>query len=169
MAQGRGPRQGGNSARRVKARISLRMRAMAVVAGRESRDRVYYEANRAHPPYPELHRTVLKTVGLADVLRQALGVRRIEWAFVFGSFARGEETTESDLDLMVIGDLGLRGVTGLLAGVSEQIGREVNPHVLRREELLRRKASREAFVVRVLAGPKLFIVGDPNEFETVVG
>jgi hypothetical protein len=73
------------------------------------------------------------------------------------------------VDLLVIGDIGLRAVANLLSGVAEQIGREINPHVLRRAEFLKRKAKGEAFLMRVLAGPKLFVVGDPHDFEAMAG
>ena len=99
----------------------------------------------------------------------ALTHPKIEWAFVFGSIARGEETAESDVDLLVIGDIGLRGVTRVLSGVAEKVGREINPHVLRRQEFLKRKGENEAFLARVLAAPKLFIVGNPHEFEAMAG
>jgi predicted nucleotidyltransferase len=112
---------------------------------------------------------VLKTSGLADVLRSKLRDPKIEWAFVFGSIARGEETAASDVDLTVVGDLGLRGVTSLLSGAADQIGREINPHVLRRAELLKRKAARDPFLTRLLAEPKIFVVGDPDEFEKLAG
>jgi predicted nucleotidyltransferase len=110
---------------------------------------------------------VLKTGGLADLLRTALTDPRIEWAFVFGSVARGEETAESDVDLLVIGEIGLREVTGLLSGLAEQVGREINPHILRRAEFLKRKGRKEAFLMRVLAAPKLFLVGDADGFATM--
>ena len=92
---------------------------------------------------------------------------KIEWAFVFGSFARGEEAAGSDVDLMVVGDLSLRDVTSLLSGVAEQIGREINPHVLRRAEFMKRKSAGEPLLSRVLTEPKVFVVGDPHEFEAL--
>src|SRR5574337_1424197 len=138
---------------------------LGLLTSRVDGNRLCYQANRGHPLYPEIHRLVLKTAGLADVLRRALTDPRIDWAFVFGSFARGEETPGSDVDLMVIGDLGLRAVTSLLSGVPDQIGRELNPHVLRRAEVAKRKATGEAFLTRVMAGPKIFVVGDPRELE----
>lgn len=138
---------------------------LGLLTSRVDGNRLCYQANRGHPLYPEIHRLVLKTAGLADVLRRALTDPRIDWAFVFGSFARGEETPGSDVDLMVIGDLGLRAVTSLLSGVPDQIGREINPHVLRRAEVAKRKAAGDAFLTRVMAGPKISVVGDPREFE----
>ncbi len=132
-------------------------------------NRLSYQVNKGHPLYPEIHRMVLKTSGLADVLRSTLRDPKIEWAFVFGSIARGEETAGSDVDLTVVGDLGLRGVTSLLSGAADQIGREINPHVFRRTELMKRKAASDPFLTRLLAEPKIFVVGDPHEFEKLAG
>jgi uncharacterized protein len=146
-----------------------KLRRLGLITARKDGNRVAYAASRAHPLYPEIHRLVMKTVGLVDLLRAPLMRPNIEWAFVFGSFARGEETAESDLDLFVIGETGLREVTGFLSGIAEQVGREINPHVLRRAEFLKRKREQEPFLMRVLAAPKLFVVGDPHDFETVAG
>lgn len=144
-----------------------KLRRLGLVDAHRDGNRVAYTANRSHPFFPEIHRLVLKTGGLADLLRTALTHPKIEWAFVFGSVARGEEMTESDVDLLVIGDIGLRAVANLLSGVAEQIGREINPHVLRRAELLKRKGEKDAFLMRVLAAPKLFVLGDPHDFEAM--
>jgi predicted nucleotidyltransferase len=146
-----------------------KLKRLGLLISRADGNRLCYQATRGHPLYPEIHRLVLKTSGLVDVLRTTLTDPRIEWAFVFGSIARGEETAGSDVDLMVIGDLGLRGVTSLLSGVADQIGREINPHVLRRAELMKRKSAGEPFLTRVLAEPRIFLVGDPHEFEALAG
>jgi predicted nucleotidyltransferase len=144
-----------------------KLRRLGLADARKDGNRVSYTANRSHALYPEIHRLVLKTTGLADVLRTALTHPKIESAFVFGSIARGEETAESDVDLLVIGDVGLRGVTRLLSGVAEKLGREINPHVLQRQEFMKRKGEKEAFLTRVLAAPKLFILGNPHDFEAM--
>jgi len=142
---------------------------LGLVNRQKDGNRIYYEANRTHPLYVEIHRVVLKTVGLADVLRQALDDERIQWAFVFGSVARGEETEKSDVDLMIVGGIGLRAVTSLLSGVTQRLGREIDPHVFRLEEFLKRREIQDHFISQVLREPKLFIVGDPNEFERLGG
>ena len=90
-------------------------------------------------------------------------------AFVFGSIARQEEMAESDLDLFVIGDLGLRKLAGLLSGVSDKIGREINPHVFTENEIKKRLAQKDHFISRVLEEPKIFILDNENELETMVG
>jgi predicted nucleotidyltransferase len=101
------------------------------------------------------------------VLKSALTDKRIRVAFVFGSIARGEETATSDVDLMVIGQLGLRDLSRLLSGIEEKIGREVNPHVLREEEFKKRVRAREHFVSSVMETPKIFIIGSQRELESM--
>jgi predicted nucleotidyltransferase len=146
-----------------------KLKHLGLLSSRADGNRLSYQVNKGHPLYPEIHRLVLKTGGLADVLRSALRDSRIESAFVFGSIARGEETPGSDVDLMVVGELGLRGVTSLLADVAEQIGREINPHVFRRSELLKRKSASDPFLTRILTEPKIFVVGDSHECEKLAG
>ncbi|MBI2116276.1 MAG: nucleotidyltransferase domain-containing protein, partial [candidate division NC10 bacterium] len=80
-----------------------KLKRLGLLDSRADGNRLWYQANRGHPLYPEIHRLVLKTSGLVDVLRTTLKDPRIEWAFVFGSIARGEETAGSDVDLMVVG------------------------------------------------------------------
>jgi predicted nucleotidyltransferase len=127
-------------------------------------NRLYYRANKGHPLYPDIRSLVLKTTGLVDVIENVLKQDpEIKTAFVFGSIARHEEGAASDVDLMVIGDVGLRKLTGMLTGVPDQIGREVNPHILTKEEFVKRKASGDHFISRVLASPKIFIIGNEDE------
>jgi len=140
-----------------------RLIGLGLVVCRRDGNRTYCRAEKGHPAYADLRGLVLKTSGLLDVLRRALKHPRIRAAFVFGSLAAGTEKAHSDLDLMVIGECGLRELSGLLENVADELGREVNPHVLSREELARRRKARDHFVTTVLAGPKLFVVGDEHE------
>ena len=135
-----------------------------LVTRRQEGNRVYYQANKQHPLYPDIRNVVLKTSGLVSLLHNALVQNlSIRVAFIFGSFARSDEKGESDVDLMVIGDLTLREVTALLSGVSEKISREINPHVLRVEEFVERKTRGEHFISQVLKSPKIFIIGSEND------
>jgi predicted nucleotidyltransferase len=137
-----------------------------LVYSKRDGNRIYYEANKTHPLFLDIHRLVLKTIGLADVLKGALGKSsEIRCAFVFGSVARGEEKAGSDIDLMVIGDLGLREVVGMLEGVAEKIGREINPYVFPPSELKKRKRTNEHFILRVMEEPKLFIKGIDDDLD----
>jgi len=138
-----------------------------LVQSRRDSNRVYYRAKTESPLYPEIRNLVLKTSGLSDVLKSALTDKRIRVAFVFGSIPSGEEKAGSDVDLMVIGQLGLRDLSRLLSGIEEKIGREVNPHVLREEEFRKRIRAKEHFVSSVMESPKIFIIGSERELEAM--
>jgi predicted nucleotidyltransferase len=139
-----------------------------LVSKRRDGNRLDYEANKRHPLYSDIRTLVIKTVGLADILRNALDRSPdIRLAFVFGSVARHDEKADSDIDLMVIGKTGLRAVTGLLTGVSDQIGREINIHVLREDEFKKRLHSRDHFTAQVVKGAKVFIIGSDDELKAM--
>ncbi len=138
-----------------------------LVKGRKDSNRIYYRANKENPLYPELRNLVIKTTGVADVLREALRDGRIHVAFVFGSIAGGEETAGSDVDLLVIGEIGFRGLSELLSGVSAEIGREINPYVLNKDEYRKRVKSGEHFISHILKSPKIFIVGADHDLEAM--
>jgi uncharacterized protein len=159
-------RQSGMAVGTVRQELQRLVRLELVAARRDS-NRVYYRANQEHPLYPEIHSLVLKTAGLADVLREALGQEEILVAFVFGSVARRAERAQSDVDLMVIGPIGLRQLSGRLSAVSAQLGRVVNPHVMTAEEFRRRKAKRDHFLTRVLESPQIFVIGGKDDLEAM--
>ncbi len=140
-----------------------------LVSKRRDGNRLYYSANQQHPIYSEIQALVVKTVGLLDVLKGALNRQKeIRVAFVFGSLAGGSEKAGSDIDLMVIGDIGLRSLTRLLVGLTENLGREINPYVLTTEEFSHRKSENEHFLNQVLKDSKLFIIGDEDDLKTMV-
>jgi predicted nucleotidyltransferase len=140
------------------------LREMNLIVSEKNGNRVYYSANNLHPLYPDLRSIVLKTVGLHDVLASALSDTEIEFAFVFGSVAALSEKPESDVDLMVIGDITELRVAKLLRGVGDQLGREINPHVYTRREITRRVETNDHFLNDVMSKPRLFLVGNEHEF-----
>ena len=140
-----------------------RLTRLGLLVRRVDGNRVYYRADKRHPLYPEIHNLVLKTTGLVDVLRDALEGQAIDVAFVFGSVARGEQVAASDVDLMVIGEVGLRKLSGLLRGCEERIGREVNPHILTRAELRKRLEKKDHFLTSVMKAARLFVIGDEDD------
>ena len=101
--------------------------------------------------------------GQATAVKVHLGREGIELAFIFGSLASNKERAASDVDLMVIGAVGLRTLSSWLAEISDQIGREINPHTLTVEEFRRRKIKGDHFLSNVLESPKLFILGNEND------
>lgn len=155
-------RQTGLSEAAVRQELK-KLARLDVVTARQDGNRTYYRANLEHPLYPDIRNLVLKTSGLVDVLREALGTEGIRAAFVFGSVASQTEKAGSDIDLMVIGAITLRQLGKRLSGLDSQLGREVNPHILTPEEFVRRKKEREHFLTSVLNTPRLFVIGSEDE------
>ncbi len=146
-----------------------KLKRLDLVSARRAGNRVYYRANRDHPLYPELHRLVLKTSGLVEVLGESLNGVDARVVFVFGSIAEGTPTASSDLDLMVVGSVSLRELAVMLEGTAQTLGREINPHVLTEGEYRERLARGDHFVTHVLAGPKLFVIGSQDDLAEVGG
>jgi len=144
-----------------------KLSSLDLVKSRRDGNRLYYRANKDHPLFSEFHGLVIKTSGLVEVLSIALADLPILLAFVFGSVARDEITTSSDIDLMIIGDVSLRRISSALAGVPEQLGREVNPVVVSPGEFRDRIRKGEHFVSRVLESPRIFVVGTEDDLEAM--
>jgi predicted nucleotidyltransferase len=122
----------------------------------------HYQANRAAPVYSELRSLVLKTFGLADVLRAALSplASEIESAFVFGSVAKQADTADSDIDVLIVSDtLGYADVFGALEPASISLGRPVNPTVYTGAQLAKKVKQDNGFITRVLQQPKIWLIG----------
>jgi len=144
----------------------LRQLADAGIIRRSVRDKqVYFQANATCPVFEELKSLVIKTVGVADVLRVALAPLgdRIVVAFIFGSVARAQQKRGSDVDLAVVGQVGFSEVVNSLADAQEKLGREVNPTVYSPEEFQSKVATGQHFLARVLKKPKVFLIGNEDE------
>lgn len=125
----------------------------------------HYQANPQCPIYSELLGIVNKTFGMTEVIRHALEplAGKIDQAFVFGSVASRRETATSDIDLLVIGEAGFAEVVSALYPVQAMLGREINPKIYRKEEWTRMKSVQDAFVVEVLAKPRMDVIGCGHE------
>jgi len=143
----------------------LKLMKRELVRVRKDSNRHYYSANVDHPLYREIRSLVLKTSGLAEIIKKNLSHKGVEIAFVFGSIATNSDAASSDIDLMVIGDTSLRKIVGWLSGAAEQVGREINPHVMTVDEFKKRLKKQEHFLTSVLELPKLFIIGNDDELE----
>lgn len=134
-------------------------------------NQVFYQANGSSPVFAEMRGLVNKTVGVVSVLRstfQALS-ERIVVAFVYGSIARQQETAQSDIDVMVIGEIKLEDVLSRLSGVESALGRPINATVYSIAEFKSKLASGNHFVNSVLKGNKVFLLGDEDELRKMGG
>jgi predicted nucleotidyltransferase len=153
---------GSGAAQRELARLE---RSGIIVARRIGNQR-HYQANADSPLFSELRNIVLKTVGLAEPLREGLKPlsSAIRVAFVYGSVAKATDQAASDIDLMIISDSLTYGeVFGALERVTRAVGRKVNPTVYTATEFSKRAGTENAFVTRVLEQPKLWVIGSEDD------
>ena len=131
----------------------------------------FFRANPDCPIYPELRDLIIKTFGVADVLRQALAdlADKIEIAFIFGSIVSGGFNQSSDVDVMVIGGISFSDVIPALAPAQEILAREINPSVYPPAEFKTRLSEKRHFLNSVLDAPKIFIIGNKHELNELAG
>jgi predicted nucleotidyltransferase len=150
-------------------------RELKVLAGvgilkcRQVGHQLLYSADLACPVGHELSALITKTVGLGDVLRRALNPvsAHVRVAFIFGSFARGQQGANSDVDLMLIGNVTFAAVAKALGEPQRILGREINPNVYRPSEFAAKIHAGQHFVSSVLNAPKAFLIGDEDELSRV--
>lgn len=143
-----------------------RMKAAGILSMSKIGNQHHYQANPSCPIYNELLGIVKKTFGVADVLSQALSplADKIDWVFVFGSVASGKETSDSDIDLMIIGTVGFTDAVGALYSIQETLGREINPKIYRKDEWVQMLDNKDAFIKEVMLKPRMDVMGEGNEF-----
>jgi len=151
-------------ARLVKAGLVLR-----VPQGQQ----VYFSANPQAPVYDDLRNLLVKTAGIADVIRRALrglySKDLIDLAFIYGSVASGSHRPGSDIDLVVVGRTTLTELLPRLRCLQRQLGREINPTIYTPEELKSKYSHREHFLRRVIERPKIMLLGTENDLAKLVG
>jgi predicted nucleotidyltransferase len=132
---------------------------------------VYYQANADSPVFSDLRGLLFKTAGLVDVLANALKplAAKLRTAFVYGSIAAGNEQSDSDIDLMIIGQVSPKELALPLRGARELLGREINPTVYTPAEFNKKQAASDPFLKQVLDKPKLFVLGNKDELGKVTG
>ena len=146
-----------------------RLEAAGLVTVTRIGNQKHYQANAAAPVFEELCGLVLKTSGLVDVVRDALAplAKKINAAFVYGSASKGQDTSTSDIDLMVVSDtLTYADIFQALEEAIGRLGRPVNPTVYSQRELDKRVRRDNAFVKRVLSQPKLWVTGGESDLAT---
>ena len=129
-----------------------------------------YRANRQSPVFNELYRLIMKTVGMVEPIRAALEPFRqdIDLAFVYGSVAKGTDTAESDIDLMVLAkDTGYSEIYGALQKAEKILMRPINPTVSTVQEWQHKFSEQSPFVRKVVQQPKLFVFGTDNELKRI--
>lgn len=132
---------------------------------REDGRRIYLRADTSSPVFSDLKSVFDKTAGLLPILREELTAAfdKVETAFVYGSISREQEHSKSDVDLMLVGEIGLAEIAPGLRRAERRLGRPVNPIVLSPAEFRKRIRHGDHFLSSVLQGTKQFLKGDIRE------
>lgn len=143
-----------------------KLTSAGLVTLRRVGNQTHYQANRASPVFEELRTLILKTSGLVDVLRSVLAPRAadISLAFVFGSVAKRKDSASSDIDVLIVSDsLSYAELFAVLETATQRLGRPVNPTLYSGDEMTARLSKRNAFITKVFAQPKLWIIGSERD------
>lgn len=126
---------------------------------------VYYAVNIKSPVFTEIHGLVIKTFGLADVIRDVLLPlsAEINYAFIYGSQADGTSSTDSDIDLMVIGQVSEMELHRAINKVENKLNKSINYSLFTLAEFGIRKKEKKGFINRIISVSKIMLIGDENE------
>jgi predicted nucleotidyltransferase len=144
----------------------VRLQQCGLVSVQRVGNQKHYRANRQSPIFQELQTLVVKTGSPAEPLRRALGpwMDSIKAAFIYGSIARGTDTAESDIDLMVVGErLNYSDLYSALQDVESGIGRQVSPMFLSMKDWRRKASGKGSFVGKLNESPKIFLIGSERD------
>ncbi|HEX8145009.1 MAG TPA: nucleotidyltransferase domain-containing protein [Pyrinomonadaceae bacterium] len=138
---------------------------------RQKRDgrRIYFQAEVASPIFDELHGIIVKTLGVEEALKEALAQfgDRAACAFLYGSVARRQEHSLSDVDLMVVGSVGLFELSPILRKLEKKFGRELNATCYSPKEFRKKVEAENHFIMILLNNEKIFLKGDKDALESL--
>jgi predicted nucleotidyltransferase len=146
-----------------------RLAEAGVLLRHQQGNQVRYQANRQCAVFPELAGLMRKTTGAAALIAEALAPLRPLVALIFGSVARGTDGAGSDVDVMVATERTFGEVVRALHPAQSALGRDINPVVYGPDELAQRVRSRDPFVLQLLAGPRILVIGTDDELGQLVG
>jgi predicted nucleotidyltransferase len=146
-----------------------RLQTLGLLTSFTRGNQVHYQVNRDFFLFPELKGIFLKTVGLTALLGNALKeTENIALAFIYGSYAADQESSASDVDLLVVGTLSSRALHATLKEAEKLTHREISYTLFSPEEFRTKAQTGDGFLRNVLTGPKLFLIGDENALRALV-
>ena len=141
-----------------------------ILRNRREGNRLYFQAETDSPIFPPLQELIIQTLGIIEQIKESLSIflDKIKIAFIYGSLARGEENTLSDVDLMLIGDMKLSEISPILRDLERKFNREINVTCYNHEEFQKKIQNGNHFLTNVINGKKIFLIGDDNELEQLI-
>jgi uncharacterized protein len=141
-----------------------RMLTSGLLKSEERGNRLYYFLNKNYLYFPELLRMVAKSTGLGQKLfklRKKLG--SVKFIMFSGKFVQTDLSHVSEVDVLVVGDIVLAELEAIMKEEEKRVGREISYTVLGEDEFEFRKQRRDPFLMEVLYGTRIMIVGSEEE------
>lgn len=124
----------------------------------------YYFANKNSPIFSEMKGLIFKTTGVQGSIKVALSrLKGIQQAFIYGSFAKGAEKEDSNINLMVIGQVNITELNDVVMGLEENLKREIDYLVFDEQEYRKRRETKDPFIREILRGKKIFLAGREDD------
>lgn len=141
-----------------------------ILQSRRDGNRLYFQAETESPIFPALQELVTQTLGIIEQIKESflLFSDKITVGFIFGSVARGEENTQSDVDILLIGNVKLSEISTLLRDLERKFNREINVNCYSLEEFQNKIHAENHFLTSVISGKKIFLLGDENVLEQII-
>jgi predicted nucleotidyltransferase len=128
----------------------------------------FFKLNKQYPLYAEIKSIFFKTIGIEKKLKDALKeIKNIEIAFIFGSFARNNEDSISDVDLMIIGNPDENLLVVKISKIESLIDREINYHIFSLNDWREKIKENNSFLKNICSRPKIFLIGNQNELSKI--
>ena len=149
------------------SREMAKLEELGVLRSKRNGNLKHFQADQQCPFFEELKGLVLKTTGVAGRIRLSLNkLAGIEFAFIYGSYAKGEEKADSDVDLLIIGDADMDRLDSNLGKLEKMLGREINYVFYSMKEFRVKRKAKDGFLADVLTGKKIMLIGAENGLET---
>ncbi len=133
-------------------------------------NRLYFQAETDSPVFKPLQELIGQTLGIVPALEETLAqfAKKIDFGFIYGSVAKGEEHSLSDVDVLIIGEIGLAEIAKPLRNLERKFGREINANHYKKSEFIGKLKEKNHFLSRIIEEQKLFLKGNSDEFEKFV-
>ena len=124
----------------------------------------YYSADKSSPIFSEMKGLIFKTTGIQGSIKAVLSrLKGVQVAFIYGSYAKGAEKEDSNINLMVIGQVNITELNDVVMGLEEKMKREIDYLAFDELEYRRRKDAKDPFIREIVKGKKIFLLGKEDD------
>lgn len=144
------------------------MQSLGLLVCRKKGNMMLYMADKNSTIIDELKRIFLKTESVGTQIFKSLDRKKIQYALIYGSFAKGTESTKSDIDLLVIGDVDEDSLLGSISKTEKKIGREINFIHWTPKEFVQKAKEKIPLLVEILKTDVIMIIGEQSELKRTI-